>query len=117
MCPHLHHGVSRGVLQLHREVRPGAKEAAVSGSEGAGAVAAHSLHVPTEIKIKNGTAVVTNKLVVTYCAGAPCHANTMLQGGEAPRHVRSNTLFNMFKPAAKAASGASRASDSQRIRR
>ena len=45
------------------------------------------------------------KLEGTYWAGVPCHANTMLQGGEAPRHEGSNTLFNVFKPAAKAASG------------
>jgi hypothetical protein len=40
----------------------------------------------------------------TYCAGVPCHANTMLQGGEAPRLVRSNTLFSLLRPATQAAS-------------
>ena len=44
------------------------------------------------------------KLEGTYWAGVPCHAKTMLQGGEAPRHVRSNTLFNLLRPATQAAS-------------
>ncbi len=44
------------------------------------------------------------KLEGTYCAGVPCHANTMLQGGEAPRHVRSKKLFSLFSPATQAAS-------------
>jgi hypothetical protein len=42
---HLHDSAARGVLQLHGEVRTSAEEAAVGGSEGAGAVAAHNFDV------------------------------------------------------------------------
>ena len=65
--------------------------------------------------INTGTAVVTHKLEGPYCAGVACQANTTLQGGEAPRHVRSNTLFSVFKLAVKAASGALAARRSQKL--